>query len=77
MKTLRDRGNSILVVEHDEETIRAADTIIDLGPGAGREGGRLVVIGGLDDVKNAPSSVTGACLDGHPRTDFRPAAALP
>lgn len=67
LKTLRDRGNSILVVEHDEETIRAADTIIDLGPGAGREGGRLVAIGGIEDVKNAPSSVTGACLDGHPR----------
>lgn len=67
LKTLRDRGNSILVVEHDEETIRAADTIIDLGPGAGREGGRLMAIGGIEDVKNAPSSVTGACLDGHPR----------
>ena len=40
LKQLRDRGNTILVVEHDEETIRAADTIIDLGPGAGRDGGR-------------------------------------
>jgi excinuclease ABC subunit A len=80
LKTLRDRGNSILVVEHDEETIRAADTIIDLGPGAGREGGRLVVIGGLDDVKNAPSSVTGACLDGYPRkitARLRPYHELP
>ena len=80
LKTLRDRGNSILVVEHDEETIRAADTIIDLGPGAGREGGRLVVIGGLDDVKNAPSSVTGAGLDGHPRqisARLRPYRELP
>jgi len=80
LKTLRDRGNSILVVEHDEETIRAADTIIDLGPGAGREGGRLVVIGGLDDVKNASSSVTGACLDGHPRrisARLRPYRELP
>ncbi|MGA8281158.1 MAG: excinuclease ABC subunit UvrA, partial [Desulfobacterales bacterium] len=80
LKSLRDRGNSILVVEHDEETIRAADTIIDLGPGAGREGGRLVVIGGLDDVKNAPSSVTGACLDGHPRqisARLRPYRELP
>ncbi len=80
LKTLRDRGNSILVVEHDEETIRAADTIIDLGPGAGREGGRLVAIGDLDDVKRAPSSVTGACLDGHPRlitARLRPYRELP
>jgi excinuclease ABC subunit A len=67
LKTLRDRGNSILVVEHDEETVRAADTVIDLGPGAGRDGGRLVALGSLDDVKNEPSSVTGSCLDGHPR----------
>ncbi|MGB7919069.1 MAG: excinuclease ABC subunit UvrA, partial [Desulfobacterales bacterium] len=80
LKSLRDRGNSILVVEHDEETIRAADTIIDLGPGAGREGGRLVVIGGLDEVKNAPLSVTGAGLDGHPRQisdRLRPYRELP
>ncbi|MFZ0614277.1 MAG: excinuclease ABC subunit UvrA, partial [Desulfobacterales bacterium] len=80
LKSLRDRGNSILVVEHDEETIRAADTIIDLGPGAGREGGRLVVAGGLADVRQAPESVTGACLDGHPRqisTRLRPYRKLP
>jgi excinuclease ABC subunit A len=47
LQTLRDRGNSILVVEHDEETIRAADTIIDLGPGAGQDGGRVVASGTL------------------------------
>jgi excinuclease ABC subunit A len=67
LKTLRNRGNSILVVEHDEETIRAADTIIDLGPGAGQDGGQVVAIGALSDLKKAGASVTGALLDGHPK----------
>ena len=67
LKTLRNRGNSILVVEHDEETIRAADTIIDLGPGAGQDGGQVVAIGNLSDLKKAGSSVTGALIDGHPK----------
>ncbi len=67
LKTLRDRGNTIIVVEHDEETIRAADTIIDLGPGAGRDGGTVVAAGGLADVQRAPLSVTGALIDGHGR----------
>ena len=67
LKTLRDRGNSILVVEHDEDTIRAADTLIDLGPGAGEAGGRLVASGKLPDLKNSALSVTGALIDGHER----------
>ncbi|MGD8611558.1 MAG: excinuclease ABC subunit UvrA [Desulfobacterales bacterium] len=67
LKALRDRGNSILVVEHDEETIRAADTIIDLGPGAGQDGGRIVASGGLNQLKKAKSSITGALVDGHPK----------
>jgi excinuclease ABC subunit A len=67
LKTLRDRGNSILVVEHDEETIRAADTIIDLGPGAGQDGGRVVASGGLSQLKKAKASITGALIDGHPK----------
>jgi excinuclease ABC subunit A len=67
LQTLRDRGNSILVVEHDEETIRAADTIIDLGPGAGQDGGRVVATGALANLKKVKSSITGALLDGHPR----------
>jgi excinuclease ABC subunit A len=67
LQTLRDRGNTILVVEHDEETIRAADTIIDLGPGAGRDGGRVVASGTLADIQAAPLSVTGALIDGHDR----------
>jgi excinuclease ABC subunit A len=66
LKELRERGNSILVVEHDEETIREADHIVDLGPGAGREGGRVVACGKLADLKSVPSSVTGASFDGHP-----------
>jgi excinuclease ABC subunit A len=65
LKNLRDRGNTILVVEHDEETIRAADTIIDLGPGAGENGGQIVATGKLSDLKDVSSSVTGALLDGH------------
>jgi excinuclease ABC subunit A len=67
LQRLRDRGNSILVVEHDEETIRAADTIIDLGPGAGQDGGRVVATGALSDLKRVQFSITGALLDGHPR----------
>jgi excinuclease ABC subunit A len=63
---LRDRGNTILVVEHDEETIRAADTVIDLGPGAGRFGGEIVAAGTLDDLRASGRSVTGAALYGGP-----------
>jgi excinuclease ABC subunit A len=64
---LKKRGNTVLVVEHDEETIRRADTVIDLGPGAGRDGGRLVAMGKLADLKKIPSSLTGAFFDGQPR----------
>jgi len=64
LKTLRDRGNTVLVVEHDEETVKAADTIIDLGPGAGQSGGGLVAKGGLSDLKKVPESITGAVLNG-------------
>ncbi len=67
LKTLRDRGNSVLVVEHDEETIRAADTIIDLGPGAGQEGGRVVAVGKMKDLKKKPVSVTGGVFNGRSR----------
>ncbi|MBE7070517.1 MAG: excinuclease ABC subunit UvrA [Ruminococcaceae bacterium] len=61
---LRDLGNSILVVEHDEETMRAADHIVDIGPGAGVFGGRVVAQGTIDDVINTPESVTGDYLSG-------------
>jgi excinuclease ABC subunit A len=67
LKTLRDRGNTILIVEHDEETIKAADTIVDLGPGAGQDGGRVVSNGNLADMKKAPLSITGALLGSQTR----------
>jgi len=67
LRELKVRGNSILVVEHDEETIREADHIIDLGPGAGQEGGEVVASGKLSDLKKVPSSVTGISFNGgHP-----------
>ena len=59
---LRDLGNTILVVEHDEETIRSADYIVDLGPGAGEHGGQVVVGGTLEDVMSCPDSITGQYL---------------
>jgi excinuclease ABC subunit A len=59
---LRDLGNTVMVVEHDEETIRTADTIVDIGPGAGEHGGEIVVCGGLDDVVAEPRSITGRYL---------------
>ncbi|MEW6328249.1 MAG: excinuclease ABC subunit UvrA [Thermodesulfobacteriota bacterium] len=59
---LRDRGNSVVVVEHDEETIRRADCILDLGPGAGTEGGYLIVKGSLAEVQQESASVTGRWL---------------
>jgi len=64
LKRLRDLGNTVIVVEHDEDTIRAADFIVDLGPGAGRAGGEVVVQGSLEDVLREPASLTGAYLRG-------------
>jgi excinuclease ABC subunit A len=64
LKQLRDLGNTVLVVEHDEDTIRSADFIVDLGPGAGRAGGEVVVQGVLEDVLEEPASLTGAYLRG-------------
>ncbi len=61
---LRDLGNSVLVVEHDEEAIRMADFIIDIGPGAGVHGGKVVASGSLDDILNAEDSITGQYLSG-------------
>nr|MBA4159908.1 excinuclease ABC subunit UvrA [Gemmatimonadota bacterium] len=64
LQQLRDLGNTVLVVEHDEETIRAADHILDLGPRAGRHGGRVVAEGTIEDVIRAPESLTGQYLRG-------------
>ena len=61
---LRDLGNTLIVVEHDEETIRAADWVVDIGPGAGEHGGHVVVSGSYQDLIDSPDSVTGAYLSG-------------
>ncbi len=61
---LRDLGNTLIVVEHDEDTIRTADWIVDIGPGAGEHGGRIVVSGPYEDLINATDSLTGAYLSG-------------
>jgi excinuclease ABC subunit A len=62
LETLRTKGNSLVVVEHDEDTMRRADTIIDLGPGAGRRGGEVVAQGTLSQILRHPHSATGRCL---------------
>jgi excinuclease ABC subunit A len=64
LTTLRDLGNTVIVVEHDEETIRTADFIVDIGPGAGERGGAVVAAGTLEDVLAAPDSLTGRYLRG-------------
>jgi excinuclease ABC subunit A len=64
LKRLRDLGNTLIVVEHDEDTIASADWIIDIGPGAGLHGGRLVVEGGLSEICASEESITGAYLSG-------------
>ena len=64
---LRDLGNSLIVVEHDEDTMRAADCVIDIGPGAGEHGGQLVAMGTAEDLMKNESSVTGAYLSGRLR----------
>jgi excinuclease ABC subunit A len=64
LERLRDLGNTVLIVEHDEAMIRAADHVIDLGPGAGDSGGRIVAQGTLEEVSAAPESLTGAYISG-------------
>ena len=68
LRNLQQRGNTVLVVEHDEQTIASADIVIDLGPGAGVNGGKVIAIGTPDDLKDNPDSVTGRFLQSsHPR----------
>jgi excinuclease ABC subunit A len=64
LETLRDLGNTLLVVEHDEETIRSADHVVDMGPGAGRHGGEVIVSGTVEDLLGHEKSLTGAYLRG-------------
>ncbi|MGH7716041.1 MAG: excinuclease ABC subunit UvrA, partial [Vulcanimicrobiaceae bacterium] len=81
LKTLRDLGNTLIVIEHDEETMREADVVVDMGPGAGAEGGNVVAIGTLDEIMKDPKSLTGAYLSGRqfiaiPQHRRRPRAYL-
>ena len=69
LKKLRDLGNSLLVVEHDEDTMYAADQIIDIGPGAGVHGGQVMAQGTAEEIKNVPTSITGAYLSGRKKIE--------
>jgi excinuclease ABC subunit A len=71
LRRLRDLGNSVLVVEHDEDTIRAADWVVDIGPGAGEHGGELIASGPLEAIIAEPRSVTGQFLSGQRRIPAR------
>jgi excinuclease ABC subunit A len=80
LEGLRDLGNTVLVVEHDEETIRRADYVLDLGPGAGVRGGELVAAGTVADIEASPRSLTGQYLKGElkiaiPKTRLKPSLA--
>jgi excinuclease ABC subunit A len=77
LQRLRDLGNTVLVVEHDEETIRAADYVIDLGPGAGEHGGEVVVAGTVEKVMRCPDSLTGQYLSGKRRIEVPAMRRLP
>ena len=81
LQHLRDLGNSVIVVEHDEDTMRAADHIVDIGPGAGEHGGKVVAQGTAEDIMACPESITGAYLSGRlqvpvPETRRRPTGFL-
>ena len=67
LNSLRDLGNTLIVVEHDEDTMRAADFIVDVGPGAGEHGGHIVATGTVEDLMNCEESITGAYLSGRIR----------
>ena len=69
LKGLRDLGNTLIVVEHDEDTMRAADYIVDIGPGAGVHGGEVVACGTVQDIMNEPLSITGDYLSGRRRIE--------
>ena len=69
LKHLRDLGNTVLVVEHDEDTIREADYLLDIGPGAGVAGGEVVAAGTPEEVAKNPDSITGRYLSGTEKID--------
>jgi excinuclease ABC subunit A len=70
LEQLRDLGNTVIVVEHDEETMRAADHVIDMGPGAGKHGGEVIAEGTVEDICRAPQSITGKYLNGELRIEL-------
>ncbi|MFO7173592.1 MAG: excinuclease ABC subunit UvrA [Bacillota bacterium] len=72
LKRLRDQGNTVIVVEHDEDTIRAADWVVDIGPGAGKNGGRVVAAGPVEKIMATPESITGQYLSGRKRIPVPP-----
>jgi excinuclease ABC subunit A len=76
LRRLRDLGNTVLVVEHDEDAIRAADHVVDMGPGAGAHGGEVVAAGAPGEIEQAAASLTGAYLAGRRRIEV-PAARVP
>ncbi|MCY4364472.1 MAG: excinuclease ABC subunit UvrA [Gammaproteobacteria bacterium] len=77
LEQLRDLGNTVIVVEHDEEAINSADHVIDMGPGAGVHGGKVVVQGYPEDIAQCPDSLTGAYLSGRKRIDLPPQRVMP
>lgn len=77
LKGLRDLGNTLIVVEHDEDTIRAADYIVDIGPMAGVHGGEVVAFGTQEDIMNEPRSITGDFLAGRRRIEIPPVRQKP
>ena len=76
LQHLRDLGNSVIVVEHDEDMIRSADYVLDMGPGAGEHGGEVVASGPPEAIANDPASLTGAYLSGRRRIEIPPRRAL-
>ncbi|HUY11163.1 MAG TPA: excinuclease ABC subunit UvrA, partial [Candidatus Dormibacteraeota bacterium] len=77
LQTLRDLGNTLIVIEHDEDTMRTADVIVDIGPGAGAEGGEILTVGSLDEVLRHPKSETGAYLSGRKFIPIPPSRRAP
>lgn len=76
LKNLRDVGNTVIIVEHDEETMREADLLLDIGPGAGKEGGELLAFGPPTEVAANEASITGAYLSGKRRIEVPPPRAI-
>ncbi len=77
LESLRDLGNTVLVVEHDEDTIRRADYVVDLGPGAGRHGGELVASGTPEQIESEPRSLTGQYISGAKQVTYRYGRRVP